>query len=370
MTRCVRVAVMVASASVLTAGCGQPDTAQSVSGAVVGVRPAVETAPVSTDADDPAVWINPVDPARSLIIGTDKTEAAGGLYVFDLAGAVRQIVSPLDRPNNVDVEYGLLVGGVRVDVAVTTERKQQRLRVFRIDAGETPLTEISADGGIRVLDDAVGEAAEPMGIALYRRAFDQEVFAIIAPKTGGTSNYLAQYRLHDDGTGRVTGTFVRRFGNFSRIGAEPGEVGEIEALVVDDALGFVYAADERFGIRKYHADPDHPDAAVELAVIGQDGYQADREGLAIFAGPDGTGYLVSVDQIEGGSRLRYYRREGTATNPHDHSEVVREVVTSADSTDGLEVISVPLPGFPDGPVVMMNSIGRNFHLYRWSDLQR
>jgi len=370
MNRLVRHVVGLVGAGVLAVGCGQPDTATPSVPAEDRVRPAVETAPVSADADDPAVWINPVDPGGSLIIGTDKTEATGGLYVFGLDGAVRQVVTPIDRPNNVDVEYGLLVGGVRVDVAVTTERKQQRLRVYRIDGGDTPLSEVSAGDGIRVLEDATGEAAEPMGIALYKRPSDQEVFAIIAPKTGDTTNYLAQYRLHDDGSGRVTGTFVRRFGHFSRIGAEPGDVGEIEALVVDDALGYVYAADERFGIRKYHADPDHPDAAVELAVIGQDGYQADREGLAIFTRPDGTGYLVSVDQIEGASRLRFYRREGAAGNPHDHSDVVRDVVTSADSTDGLEVVSVPLPGFPDGLAVMMNSIGRNFHLYRWGDLQR
>ena len=37
-------------------------------------------------------------------------------------------------------------------------------------------------------------------------------------------------------------------------------------------------SDERFGIRKWHADPNHPDAAKELAVLGRDGYQGDREG--------------------------------------------------------------------------------------------
>lgn len=347
------------------AACGSPAPAPPASDAAPApVRPAVETDAVSADADDPAIWVNAADPATSLIIATDKTEGAGGLYVFGLDGATRQIVAPLDRPNNVDVEYGLMLGGVPVDVAVTTERKQHRLRVFRIGGGDAPLEEVSAGGGIPVLEDAEGEASEPMGIALYKRPADGAVFAIVAPKTGCTTDYLAQYRLEDDGTGRVTGTFVRRFGNFSRIGAEPGDPGEIEALVVDDALGYVYAADERFGIRKYHADPDHPDAARELAVIGREGYEMDREGLAIYARPDGTGFLVSVDQIPGGSRLRVYRREGAASDPHDHSEVVREVLTASDDTDGLEVASTPLPGFPSGVAVMMNSGDRTFHMYR------
>jgi 3-phytase len=332
------------------------------------VRPAVETAALPSDADDPAVWINPDDPARSLVIGTNKVQGTGGLYVFGLDGAVRQVISPLDRPNNVDVEYGLRVGGEPVDIAVTTERKQHRLRVYRITDGNTPLEDISGPEGIRVLEDVTGEASEPMGIALYKRPSDDAVFAIVAPKTGGTSDYLAQYRLHDDGTGRVRGTFVRRFGNFSQMGPAPGDTGEIEALVVDDALGYVYAADEQFGIRKYHADPDHRDASLELAVIGRDGYQMDREGLGIYAHPDGTGYLVSVDQLPGGTRLRVYRREGTASDPHDHAEVAHEVLTASDSTDGLEVVAAPLPGFPRGLAVLMNSEGRNFHLYRWEDL--
>lgn len=352
----------------LAIACGSPPPPSGGDAPVAPVRPDVETEPVSADADDPAIWINAANPSASLVIATDKTERTGGLYVFGLDGATRQIVTPLDRPNNVDVEYGVLLGGVPVDIAVTTERKQHRLRVYRISEGEVPLREVSVEGGIRVLEDAEGEASEPMGIALYKRPADGAVFAIIAPKTGGTTDYLAQYRLDDDGTGRVTGTVVRRFGHFSRIGAEPGDVGEIEALVVDDALGYVYAADERFGIRKYHADPDHPDAGRELAVIGREGYEMDREGLAIFARPDGTGLLVSVDQIPGGSRLRVYRREGTAADPHDHAEVVREILTVSDATDGLEVTSTPLPGFAGGLVVMMNSAGRNFHLYRWEAL--
>lgn len=359
---------VVLTLAAMLSGCGSPAPLSNPETPPEPVRPVVETAPVSADADDPSIWINAADPGGSLIIATDKTEASGGLYVFGLDGAIRQVVTPLDRPNNVDVEYGLMLGGVPVDVAVTTERKQHRLRVFRIGGGDSPLEDVSAGGGIPVLGDAEGEASEPMGIALYKRPADGAVFAIVSPKTGGTTNYLAQYRLEDDGTGRVQGTFVRRFGNFSRVGPEPGDVGEIEALVVDDALGYVYAADERFGLRKYHADPDHPEAARQLAVVGRDGYEMDREGLAIYARPDGTGFLVSVDQIPGGSRLRVYRREGTAADPHDHSEVVREVLTASGDTDGLEVTSTALPGFPGGLAVMMNSAGRNFHLYRWEAL--
>jgi 3-phytase len=238
--------------------------------------------------------------------------------------------------------------------------------VFAIPADGGPLTDL-VPAGLPVLEGETGDASEPMGIALYKRPRDGAVFAIVAPKSGGTTNYLWQYRLNADAAGRIAATLVRRFGAFSRLGASAGEVGEIEAVVVDDSLGFVYYSDERSAIRKYHADPDHPHADRELAVIGADGYLGDREGLAIYETGRGTGFLVSSDQVAGGTRLRLYRREGSPGNLHDHSDV-RTIATVSDSTDGLEVTSRPLPGFPQGLLVMMNSSERDFLLYDWRTL--
>jgi 3-phytase len=281
--------------------------------------------------------------------------------VFDLDGRVRHAVAPLDRPNNVDVEYGFTVNGRPVDIAVLTERRQHRLRVFEIRADGTPRD--LAPSGIRVLAGETGEAAQPMGLALYKRPRDGAIFAIVSPKTGGASNYLWQYRLDATG-GAVTGRFVRRFGAFSRLGPTPNEVGEIEAIAVDDELGFVYYADEQFGIHKWHADPDHSDASRELAVIGREGYRGDREGLAIYPTANGGGYLVSSDQVPGGTRLMVYSRTGSPDRPHAHP-LLATIPTTADATDGLDVTARALPGSPDGLLVMMNSGPKNFLIFDW-----
>lgn len=93
------------------------------------VRPVVVTEKVIFDTDDPAIWINPADPAASLILGTDK-ETNGGIYAFDLNGHIVRKVLGLQRPNNIDIAYGFMLAGKAVDIAVVTERETKKLRFF------------------------------------------------------------------------------------------------------------------------------------------------------------------------------------------------------------------------------------------------
>jgi len=200
-------------------------------------------------------------------------------------------------------------------------------------------------------------------VTLYRRARDGAIFAIVGRKTGPRDGYLWQYRLEDDGAGKVRAIKVREFGGFSG-------TGEIEALATDDALGYVYYADEGNGIHKWHADPDHPEAGRELAHFGRDGFKADREGIAIYARSDKTGFIVCTDQLPGNSEYRVYRREGKPGSPHNHSEVVAVIRGGADSTDAIEATSTPLgTRFPSGLLIAMNSRARNFLLYSFPSIQ-
>ena len=70
------------------------------------VKPLVVTEKVKYDTDDPAIWINPDDPAQSLILGTDK-DADGALYVYDLNG---KIIEDQNVDIIMDKEYVLQVG--------------------------------------------------------------------------------------------------------------------------------------------------------------------------------------------------------------------------------------------------------------------
>lgn len=317
------------------------------------LRPVIVTEPVAGDSDDPAIWIHPTDPARSLILGTDK---GGSLYTFDLSGRILadRTKTGLARPNNVDIEQGVVIDGRKIDLAIVTERDGGRVRVFRL-----PDVVAIDEGGIDVFAGDPPDWRTPMGVGLFHRASDGALFAILSRKTGPPEGYLWQYRVEGNGRGGVRLSKVRQFGAFS------GGEGEIEAVAVDDDAGFVYYSDEWAGIRKYSADPDSPNAASQLAIFGTKGFREDREGISIYKLDQRTGYILVSDQSA--NQFRVYPREGTRKGRHDHPELA-VITVSAEQSDGSEVTSVPLgPNFPRGLFVAMSE-GKVFHLYRWEDL--
>lgn len=318
------------------------------------VKPIIITEAVKYDTDDPAIWINPKDASKSLIIGTDKN-VDGALYVFDLEGKTVEdkVVRGLKRPNNVDLEYGLPMGNDTVDIAVTGERLTHNLRIFSV-----PDMKPIDDGGIPMFEgETRTEYRDLMGIALYKRPTDGAIFAVVGRKTGPTDGtYLWQYLLEGTDDGIVKATLVRKFGKYS------GQF-EIEAIAVDNELGYVYYSDEGVGVRKYYADPEKGNE--ELALFGTDGFAQDHEGISIFDSGNGKGFILVSDQQA--NAFHIFPREGTTTDPHSH-KVIKMVYVSTNESDGSEISSVSFNAtFSKGIFVAMSD-DRTFQYYRVEDI--
>ncbi|RYY20267.1 MAG: phytase [Cytophagaceae bacterium] len=356
-------ALLLSAVALLPTGCqhaaqatgGTPAATLAADGTNTGpgvVRPVVISQPVRYDTDDPAIWVNPLDPAQSLVIGTDK-DSDGGLYVFDLQGkeVLGKTVHGLKRPNNVDLAYGLKLGGQATDFALVTERETGKLRAFRLP-DMRPLDH----GNLDVFVGAAEGERMPMGVAIYTRPADGAMFAVVGRKTGPKEGYLTQYQLADDGQGQLTMTLVRTFGTWS------GKK-EIESIAVDNELGFIYYSDEGVGVRKYYADPAKGNA--ELALFAKTGFTEDHEGISIYKTGPKTGYLLVSDQ--GASKFRFFPRQGTAADPNAYPEL-RAVPVAAHFSDGSDVTNVALnQQFPHGLFVAMSD-NRTFHYYRWEDM--
>ena len=310
------------------------------------VKPDIITENTLNDTDDPAIWVHPTDPSKSIVFGTDK-ETNGAIYAFDLEGNIIEdkTIRNIKRPNNVDVGYGFKMNDtLATDIMVFTEREKLQIRLFSVPE-MIPLD----NGGFKVFEEEENiENKLPMGIALYKSPKDGCFYAIVSRKNGPINGYLYQYKLILDG-GRIQTKLVRKFGEFS------GKK-EIEAIAVDAEMGFVYYADEGHGIRKYYADPAKGNK--EISCFGREYFLEDIEGIAIAKLKNQSGYLIVSDQQRG--QFNLFDRKTNA--------FIKAVNLTTTATDGCDVVTVPLnKKFKSGLFVAMNE-EKNFYFYDFGKL--
>lgn len=320
---------------------------------VVRVSATVETRPVrhgGDSADDPAIWVHPTDPAKSVVIGDDKN---GGLLVYALDGAQLQEIDGDKNLNNVDVRYGFPLAGKfadgtpheKVDLAGVGNETDRSISFYKVNPSTRTLERAGAIGGL---------GTTPYGSCLYRSSKTGLFHYFVNDKKG----LVQQWELRDDGKGGVAGLKVREF----QVGST------VEGCVADDELGDFYIAEERVGLWKYGAEPDQGKARVQVDRTGAGGHlTADVEGLAIYQASDRTGYLLASSQ--GNSRFVIYAREGR--NAYTGTfEIADGAIDGCSDTDGIEVTSVPLgPSFPKGLFVAQDGSNpggnQNYKLVPW-----
>uniref|UniRef100_UPI004047BF15 phytase n=2 Tax=Algoriphagus sp. TaxID=1872435 RepID=UPI004047BF15 len=317
------------------------------------IAASVITDTVSYDTDDPAIWMHPSDPSKSLVIGTDK-DSLGALYVFNLEGKVIDslVRKGIQRPNNVDVGYGLALADGLTDFAVTGERLTSKLRFFSLP----DMKELNPGGFEIFLGEEGPDFRDLMGVALYKSPSTGKQYVIAGRKNGPKDGtYLWQYEITaaaDD----IQLELVRKFGQYS------GKK-EIEAIAVDAALGYIYYSDEGVGVRKYAAEPDMGNE--ELALFATEGFADDHEGISIYEVDDSSGYLLVSDQQA--NLFHVFPREGSPENPHAHP-LITKILLSTNQSDGSEVSSRSFgPKFPRGIFIAMSD-NKTFHFYRWEDV--
>lgn len=303
------------------------------------VPPRAETAPVPSPgdaADDPAIWIHPQMPERSLVIGTDKRS---GLVVYDLAGEQVQYLAA-GNLNNVDLRTGVR-GQPDLTVAVASARDPNELVVLELD---------HATGTLSVVGRGEPVVDEPYGICMYLDERHQPSVIL-----NGKDGLFVQFELHED----YSVTEVRRW----RTETQP------EGCVADDEAGVLYVGEENYGVWQLPADPGEPPELTSVTAI-EDGFlAADVEGLALYRS-DGATYLVVSSQGDDS-----YAVYDTTSGAHlgsfrvgDHPEI-----DETSETDGIAVTSVPLPGFPNGLLVVQDDDNpggnQNFKLVSWTDVR-
>jgi myo-inositol-hexaphosphate 3-phosphohydrolase len=337
------------------------------------------------DADDPAIWIHPDKPQQSLVIAVLKD---GGLDVYDLKGEVVQSIDSEPgkqslRYNNVDLAYSFRLDGRTIDLAVVTDRANDLLVFYKIDPKTRTLVNVTAPDLPRVFtegdDTALAAQTTAYGIALYE-APDGRFYAFVSQRS---SNVVAQLRLRKTSRG-VAWERVRTL-TFPLVNGDPEE-SQVEGMVADQELDYLYAGQEQFGIWRFDAAPSGSTEGTIVDRVAPDGptLQADVEGLAIYYAGDGKGYLLVSSQ--GDNTFAVYDRQ---TNVYLGSFRVgsRGKLDSVEESDGADVVNVSLGrGYPQGLLVVQDgendppflvedegefeNVNTNFKFVRWDKVAK
>lgn len=327
--------------------------AASPAGSTVKPAARAETRPVphgDDAADDPAIWIHPTSPELSLILGTDKQ---AGLHVYHLDGSERAMVAPDSKPNNVDVLYGFNLQGRPTDLAVLTTRadRARGLQFWAIDSQTRQLSDVTQGGTLPVVP-----GDEPYGCCGYRNPRTGAAYVFVTAKSGAVEQYELSVNLAE----RVDAERVRAF-QFKFT---------VEGCVADEELGVVYFGEETRGIWKVAAEPSPHLPPVLMAKVGENGLRQDVEGLAIYSGPNGSGYLIVSSQ--GNNTFKIYERG----EPHRFVTTIAPVAGKfgdVEETDGIAVSNRALPPlFPKGLFIAQDGRNgrakQNFKLFAWEEI--
>ncbi|MFI2811497.1 MULTISPECIES: phytase [Microbulbifer] len=312
----------------------------------VGAR--AQTVPVASGgdaADDPAIWVNPKDSSKSLVLGTDKKR---GLNVYNLSGRLQEQFV-VGRVNNVDLRP--VDSGRFAALAATSNRTTPGVNLFGIHRS----------GDVEHLGLREMGLQDPYGLCMYRN--DGRTMVWVSDKDGAL--HLAEIELGDD---PLEWQLQPR--------AKLPVQSQVEGCVVDDERGVLFFGEEdrgiwRLDIAAFLAGNAQPELLVE---VDDRQLVADVEGIDIFH--DGErGYLVVSSQ--GNDSYALYTRDGSEFIGHFRVDINLALgIDGSSETDGLAVTSAALgDDYPGGLLVVQDGRKRmpagpqNFKLVSWADIE-
>lgn len=334
----------LASSAALTLAAGCATAPAMIEGQVV-VAAAMETAPAGARgdaADDPVVWLNPSEASSSLILGTNKQE---GLVVYTLDGAEAQRL-PIGLINNVDLRQS---ADRPYDVAIASNDQINAISVFFIDRATA---EVSHAG------DIATNTIEPYGICQGRE--NGVDLAGVTYKDGT----LQIWKISPE-AGDLSGELVKSVKLAT----------QLEGCVFDEAQGLIFVGEEGHGLWKVAYRDAVPAPEIIDVVGGAAGLVADVEGVSVWRGKAGSGWIVASAQAD--NRYVVYDRKAPHKAMGSFSVGANAAlgIDEVTHTDGLDVFSGALPGHPRGVLVVQDDGNpksgqdQNFKVVDWGVIE-
>ncbi|SDJ97308.1 phytase [Microbulbifer yueqingensis] len=319
----------------------------SVRAPIPRVRAQAQTVPVSSAGDaagDPAVWVNPRDKSKSLVLGTDRKK---GLNIYSLSGRLlEQFV--VGGVGNVDLRS--LDEGRYAALAATANRTTPGVNLFGI----------RSSGNVEHLGLREMNLPGPNGLCMYRN--DGRTFVWVSDQAGAL--HLAEIALGSD---PLEWELQPR--------AKLAVRSRVDSCVVDDERGLLFFGEGGRGVWRLDIAGHLAGSAQPELVAGVDGEHlvADVEGIGLYRRGD-HGYLVVSSQ--GNDTYALYSRDGNQfVGRFRVGANLARGIDGSSQTDGLEVTSAALgEAYPEGLLVVQDGRKRmptgpqNFKLVSWADI--
>jgi 3-phytase len=255
---------------------------------------------------------------------------------------------------NVDIRYNFPLDGGTVALVTAGNSSNDSIAIYKVNPANGHLIDVAAS-------IIIVNIAQVYGSCMYHSPVDGKYYVFVDARNGN----VEQWELFDNGSGLVAATSVRIF-----------DVGlQVEGCVDDDELAKFYIGEEETGIWKYGAEPGDGTSRTSVDNTSSGHLTGDVEGITLYYGDNGTGYLIASDQ--GSDEYVVYEREGS----NDYVATF-EIVDNTDDgidatsyTDGVDVVSFPLgASFGQGLFVVQDDkdnggdLNQNFKLVPWENI--
>lgn len=358
-----------------------------------------------TDVDDPAIWVHPTDKSKSLVVTALKK---GGIDVYNMQGELLQFIKPEPAPpcessvkkcknkagrlNNVEIVYDFNLDGKSVDLVLLSDRGLDKLAIYTIDVNaDKLLTYVTAPTAPLIFtknQKKVNKGNTAYGLATAKT---DKTMAFV---TQNSETRVAQLEVFDNGNGTISYKnianldFPEKFllpdnSLWTPCSEEDGEHPHLEGMVADIDNNALFLAQEDVGIwkvslsdaansqkwqliskvnaygvpysRKWSDAEDEYICKLDTSKdndYGNDHLIADVEGLTIYDGGNGKGYLLASSQ--GDNTIALFNR--TAPYEYINSFTVGDGnIDGVDETDGMMVVNANFgKEFSQGVLVMQD----------------
>ena len=333
------------AAALLLAACATPRAPVTTTGPSIPPPAAVATVPEryitldnpDDELDSLATW--PTEDGGTWLIATAKNTHE--LVVFD-ADSGEQLRS-VGRRGSADGEFlrpnGVFVHG---DLLFVSERDNRRVQMLALP-GFRPLGSFG-EGRLRSPYGLWAHETGPGELQVYvTDSFMEGADFRTVPPLAQLDQRVRRFRIGFDDGGRPVGEYVDSFGDT----AQDTALRMVESLFGDPAHGRLLVADEdtRSGaaLREYTLEGRSTGGGVRPGT-----FQAEPEGIALWACTADTGYWIVSDQLRPLTVFRLFDRTSLAPRGAFSGQVTAW-------TDGVALHAAPTARFPAGALFAVHS---------------